>query len=572
MTDIQPVRIGPGISLTVEDLIAVAYPLSGCDYAPVSWAGERVSDPVDASRAWVEQVTERMGKGRPLVVYGINTGFGGNKHTIISAENLRALQRKLILSTAAGVGKPLDVEVVRAAMLLRAHSLAQGFSGVRRVVLETLVSMLNRRVHPIIPEQGSVGASGDLAPLAHMTLVMSAGAGGGADEESGHAYWDRVGPLSGAEAMRRAHIDRIVLEAKEGLALINGVQFITALGALTLYGAERALKAAQIAAAMTLEAVRGTVDAFHPRVNAVRRHAGQQWVAANIRRLVEDSDLVFMYERDAPAHADWLAANAAPSGTYPKEAVQDVYSLRCVPQVLGASLDALDYLRTVFEQEMNSATDNPLIFVDLPRENKAISGGNFHGAPVALAADHLKIALAQIATIAERRCALLVDRNLNKGLPGFLVCGEESGLDGGFMIPQYVAAALVSENKVLAHPASVDSIPTSANAEDHVSMGMHGARQARQILQNVERVVAIELYCAAQALDFRLKEHTGVRMGRGTRAAHRFLRERVSFLWADRAMSPDIEATTEAVRSGQLMAAVEAEIGPLSPASSRFTS
>ncbi|MBI1747332.1 MAG: aromatic amino acid lyase [Acidobacteria bacterium] len=565
----RTIRIGPYVSLTIEDLLSVAGPVEDDDYALVEFDFARDAGPLDASRAWVETVTEGLSQGRPQVVYGVNTGFGGNKHTIISKENLRALQRKLILSTACGVGRPLAIDVVRAAMLLRAQSLAQGYSGIRRVVLETLINMLNRGVHPIIPEQGSVGASGDLAPLAHMTLVMTKDPADGDERNSGWAYYGAEGHFTGDEAMRRAGIPRIVLEAKEGLALINGVQFITALGALTLAAAERLLQAAQVAAAMTMEALRGTMDAFHPVLHSVRKHIGQRIVAGNIAKLVEGSELVFLYERDAGAHAEWLACRATgphPSPAaerFPKETVQDVYSVRCAPQVLGANLDLLAFARTVLEDEMNSATDNPLIFVDLPRDNKAISGGNFHGAPVASVADYLKIALCQLGAISERRTAILVDKHHNNGLPGFLVRGEEYGLDCGFMIPQYVAAALVSENKVLAHPASVDSIPTSADAEDHVSMGMHGARQARQILQNVERVVAIELFCAAQGLEFRRREHTELRLGGGTQAALRYLRERIPFLERDRTMSGDLEAITEEIRSGRLVHAVEQTTGPL---------
>jgi len=431
-------------------------------------------------------------------VYGVTTGFGKLSSVAIDREQSRQLQKNLIMSHACGVGKPFPEEVTRAIMLLRVNTLANGYSGVNPAVPETLVSMLNEGVHPVIPEKGSLGASGDLANLAHIALVMIG---------MGEAVYQGE-RMEGAVAMRRAGIPIIELEGKDGLGLINGTQVMTALGALRLYEAEKLMKAANIAAALTMEALHGLTSAMDPRIHKVRPHAGQSACAKEILDLLAGSDSV-----DKTGQ------------------IQDAYSLRCIPQVHGASMDAIRYVRNVIETEMNSVTDNPIVF---PDEGEIISGGNFHGQPLALALDFLAIALSELANISERRIERLVNPQLS-GLPAFLA--KESGLNSGYMIAQYTAASLVSENKILASPASVDSIPSSANQEDHVSMGSISARKLGGITENLRHVLAIELLCAAQAID--LQEPC--KLGKGTGAAYRKIREAVPPLDADRVIYPDID-------------------------------
>jgi histidine ammonia-lyase len=435
-----------------------------------------------------------------------------------------------------GVGEPLPEDVVRAAMLVRANTLAIGHSGVRVETLNTLLAMLNAGVHPVVPEVGSLGASGDLAPLSHLVLVFSCGDDSCEPEgESGEAIF-RGQRMSGAAAMRAARIKRVVLGAKEGLALNNGATFSAAMGALLVADAERLVKTAEIAMAMSLEAVRGVSNAFDERLHRARRHAGQMTTAAQIRRLVSGSTLIDAGHR-----------------------VQDAYSLRCTPQVVGAVRQIVSYARATIEDEINAATDNPLLFLDLPGENKALSGGNFHGEPAAFALDFIGIAIAEVASLAERRIFRLTDPNLNDGLPAMLV--EGGGLNSGFMLAQYTAAALVADNKVLAHPDSVDSLPTSADQEDHISNSMNAARHAWQILRNVERVVGIELVTAAQALDFRLKLDGKVKLGVGTAPAYKRIRQDVRHLERDRLMYPDLDRGAELVRSGEMLRAVEEVLG-----------
>ncbi|MGR3292714.1 MAG: histidine ammonia-lyase, partial [Candidatus Scalindua sp.] len=400
------------------------------------------------------------------VIYGVTTGFGALSGTFISKDKRKQLQRNIILSHSAGVGDCFDEEVVRAVMLLRINDLAKGHSCIRFKTLQTLIEMLNKRVHPVIPEKGSVGASGDLAPLSHLALVLIG--------EGKAVFKDKL--QSGRKAMKSAGIELCVLEAGEGLALINGTQVMTGIGAIVVADAIKLLKTADIAAGMCLEVLLGSNIELNERIHSVRPHKGQAISADNLRRITENSDII-------SSHEDCSR-------------VQDAYSIRCCPQVHGASIDALNYVKNVIETEMNSATGNPLIFQDT--EEIFNNGGNFHGQPVALAMDFLAIALSEIANISERRIERLVNPLLS-GLPAFLI--DDPGLNSGLMIAQYTAASLVSENKVLAHPASVDSIPTSANKEDHVSMGTIAARKCRQILYNTENVVAIELLCAAQALD-----------------------------------------------------------------------
>ncbi len=515
-----------GEGLTIEDVLAVAR--SGRPVALAPAAREQVQ----RCRAWVDQV---IAEGEQ-VVYGLNTGFGSLAGVIVPTASGERLMHNLIVSHAAGLGDPLPEEVVRAAMLIRANTLARGYSGIRLETLELLLEMLNRGVHPVVPEKGSLGASGDLAPLSHMILVLARDPDGTV-EPSGEAFYQGE-RLPGAEAMTRAGLQRVVLQAKEGLALNNGTAVSTALATLALADAEQALRQSEIALALTMEAMCGVPDALDERVHRLRNHPGQEASAAAVRRLLEGSTLVGSADR-----------------------VQDAYSLRCAPQVLGSARDALDYVRQVLERELNAVTDNPLIFVDLDRPNKAISAGNFHGEPVALAADVLSIAMAEVGSIAERRIFRMLARDLNAGLPAMLV--EDSGLNAGLMIPQYVAAALVSQSKTLAHPDSVDSIPTCEDQEDHVSMSANAALHARQIVWNVQRVVAIELLCAAQAVDLRLGLERGAQLGRGTAAVRHLIRENVSYLGWDRFLQPEIELLAELVERGEILRVAEQAVGPV---------
>lgn len=492
-----------GSHLTIEQVVAVAR-----GDARVSLAVS-AKKRMERSRRWVEKAVKEQ-----KVVYGITTGFGANQNVTISPDKLKDLQRNLILSHCAGVGEPFPEDVVRAMMLLRANALARGVSGIRVSTVERLLEMLNKRVHPVVPSQGSVGASGDLAPLSHMASVLIG---------EGEAFF-KGRRMSGRKAMSAAGIRPVVLEAKEGLALNNGTQAMTAVGVLTLRDAEHLADVADIAAAMSLESVKGRTASFDARVHRLRAHAGQGLVAKNIRRLVRGSALVDVVDADT------------------KDKVQDSYSIRCVPQVHGASRDALVFVRTVLETEINSATDNPLIF---PESNTALSAGNFHGQPVALAMDFLGLAVAELGNISERRTAKLMDKHHNSGLPPFLA--NNGGVESGLMIAQYTAAALVSENKTLIHPASGDSIPTSANQEDHVSMGTIGARHAAMIVENVSRVLAIELLSAAQALELRR-----LRPGKGSWKALRQVRNVVKHLGHDRTLSSDIESIVTLVRSRML--------------------
>ncbi len=513
-----------GDSLQIKDVVDVAR--GGHPVRLDDGAATRVAE----CRAWVDQVVAR---GQP-VVYGVNTGFGLFANVNVDGADAATLSRNLILSHSVGVGEPLPEDVVRAAMLVRANTLAIGHSGVRLQTLNTLLAMLNAGVHPVVPEIGSLGASGDLAPLSHLVLVLSRSPGDEADE-SGEAIF-RGRRMSGAEAMQAVGIERVVLGAKEGLALNNGSTFSAAMGTLLVADAERLIKTAEIAMAMSLEAVHGVSNAFDERLHRARRHSGQMTTAAQIRRLIGGSSLI-----DAGGR------------------VQDAYSLRCTPQVVGAARHVVACTRATLEDEINAATDNPLLFLDLPGENKAISGGNFHGEPVAFAMDFMSIAMAEVAGIAERRIFRLTDPNLNDGLPAMLV--DSGGLNSGFMLAQYTAAALVADNKVLAHPDSVDSLPTSADQEDHISNSMNAARHAWQILRNVERVVGIELVTAAQALDFRVRADPHVRLGAGTAAAYTRIRQDLSHLERDRLMYPDLNRGAELAHSGEVLRAVEESLG-----------
>lgn len=469
-------------------------------------------------RAHVERLLK---EGR--VVYGVTTGFGRLAQVRIPLEHTRALQRNLLLSHAMGVGEALPRDVVRAMLLLRAQSLAQGHSGVRPELVDLLLEMLNQGVHPVVPSQGSVGASGDLAPLAHLALPVI---GEGLAEYGGEV-------LPGGEALRRAGLHPLSLEAKEGLALINGTQAMTALGLLVLADGLQAAKVADVALAMSLEAIKGSLRPFFPQVFRLRPHPGAAKVGENVLRLCRDSEIMRSHEG------------------CPK--VQDPYSFRAAPQVHGASREALEHALEVLLRETNAVTDNPLLF---PEEDLVLSAGNFHGQPVALVMDYAKIALAELANISERRTEKLLDPSFS-GLPAFLAA--QGGLHSGLMISQYTAASLVSENKVLAHPASVDSIPTSANQEDHVSMGTTAARHARMVLENLRHVLAIEVRVALEALEY----HHPLRAGVGVEAARAILRRAVPPLGEDRFLAPDHAEVYRLLFSGGVLEEVEKAVGPL---------
>ncbi len=500
-----------GESLTLEGLEAVA-----ARGATVGLA-EGARGKMAASRAALEA---RLGAGRPI--YGVNTGFGSLSDVTIGPSQVGPLQVNLLRSHAFGVGDPTGPEGTRATILLRANALAKGYSAVRPAIVDALLALLNRRVHPVIPEKGSVGASGDLAPLAHLALVLIGE--GEAVHEGRH--------LPGAQALAAAGLAPLTLQAKEGLALVNGTCFSAGLGALALLRAERLARTADVAGAMSLDALRGTPAAFDPRVHRVRPHPGHDACAANLVRLLEGSAIRESH-RDCPR-------------------VQDPYSLRCMPQVHGASRAAFAFARRALEIEANAATDNPLVFED----GDVVMAGNFHGQPVGLALDVLGLGLAELGAIAERRVDTLMDTH-RSGLPPFLA--QDPGLNSGLMLAQVTAAALASENKRLAAPASVDSIPTSAEKEDHVSMSAEAARKALALCENVETILAIELLCACQGLEFLLP----LRSGRGLAAARRLIRHHVAPLTADRAMTADLEAIRRLVEGGALLRAVEAAIGRL---------
>ena len=509
-----------GQGLTLEDVAAIARHWAAPEDLTLVLAPE--------ARARIARAHQavRMLLERGAVVYGVTTGFGHLKDRAIPLDQVRQLQRNLILSHAVGVGAPLDQGAVRAAMAIRANTLAKGYSGVRPEVVDLLLAMVNRGVHPVVPCQGSVGASGDLAPLAHMALVLLG---------EGEAFY-RGERLPGGEALRRAGLEPLDLEPKEGVALINGTSIMAAVGALAVHEAETLLRVADVAGALTLEALQGTLDALDPRIHDLRLHPHQAACAAHLRRLLDGSG--------------WVRSRD------PRR-VQDAYSLRCMPQVHGAVREAVAHARAILERELNAVVDNPLLFWE-GEDPVALSGGNFHGEPVALAMDYLATAVTDLGNISERRTARLLDPALNEGLPAFLV--EAGGLNSGLMLLQYTAAALASENKVLAHPASADTIPTSANTEDHVSMGTLAARKAREVVRNVGAILAIELLVAAQAVDLRRKAQA-LPLGRGTGAAHRLLREAVPFVAGDQLLYPHLEHVQRLLWEGALLEAVEAALG-----------
>jgi len=519
-----------GRSMTIEDVLAVAR-----QHAPVAALSSEVRSQMESTRRWVEQAVSRN-KGP---IYGVNTGVGPFSRYRIDPHQARRLSRNLVLSCATGVGQPLEEEIVRAMMLVRANSLAQGSSGIRAEVVDTLIDMLNQGVTPYVPAKGSLGASGDLAPLAHIALVLSRDPDGMDDD--GSLAWFEGELTSGAVAMARAGLPRLVLEAKEGLSLTNGTSFMAAVAAIALHDAEALVAQAEISAALSLEGLLGLSNALDPAIHSANNQPGQVECAANLRALLQGSQLI--------DSAD--------------DRVQDAYSLRCIPQVIGPVRDALIFMRQRITQALNATSDNPLIFPDLSSGSayRAVSGGNFHGQGLALWLDFLRIAMSAVGNNAERRIFRALVPELNAGLPSMLVAG--SGLDSGLMVAQYTAAALVSDNKTLAHPDSVDSIPSSANQEDHVSMGANAARHTLEVLRNVRDILAIELLTAAQAID--LRPDGPRRLGRGTRVAYEQVRSRVSLLEHDRALSRDIQALSELLHSGQMLQTVRAELNGALP-------
>jgi histidine ammonia-lyase len=490
-----------GQKLLLAQVVSVAHGKERVTFAADAF--ERV----EKSRQVVEGI---VAEGR--TVYGVNTGFGKLSDVHIDPPQLRELQLNLVRSHSCGLGAPLSEPEARAMLLLRANVLAQGYSGCRPVLIETLLQLLERGVTPVIPEKGSVGASGDLAPLAHLALTVVG---------EGEAFY-RGERMAGAKALQLAEIEPLQLEVKEGIALLNGTQAMAAVGGLALYRAERVARLADAAGAMALEALRGTPVAFDERIHAARPHPGQMEVAAHLRELLRDSQI-----RDSHLEND------------PR--VQDAYSLRCIPQVHGAVRGALSHAKEIVETETGSATDNPLVFAET---GDVLSGGNFHGAPLALSFDYAAIAMTDLMSITERRIDRLVNPDANEGLPPFLA--SHPGVASGFMMMQIVAASLLSEAKVLAHPASIDNVPTDGGKEDHVSMGMTAATKLRSIVENAELINAIELITAAEALEYRAP----LQPGRGVKQAYDIVRRYVPRLTSDRAMSGEIEMIAQAIREG----------------------
>ncbi|MBN9150680.1 MAG: histidine ammonia-lyase [Micrococcales bacterium] len=533
--------------LTLEDFLAIVRDRRKATISEGAVAAMRVSE------QWVSAITDDMRAGKAVApIYSVNTGFGSlaGRQAFESVDDASELSRRLILSNTSGVGRFLDEDVVRGSMLIRAVSLTRGYSAVRLELPATLLAMLERGVFPAVPEYGSLGASGDLIPLAHLAIVMSRPAGDDVDIDSGEAFVDGT-LVSGITAMKAAGLERIVLGPKEGLALTNGTSFSTAQAALALADAENLLETAQVTAAMSIEALAGFGDAFLPQIHEARGHRGQIEVAARIRELLAGSEFI-----DGDVDRDPV-----------RQPPQDAYSLRCTPQVLGPVKDTLRFVRGIVETEINAATDNPLVFPDLPQSRtlKAVSGGNFHAEYLAFASDFLSIVVTEIGNIAERRLFRLTDGTLNRGLPDMLIASEQVGMDCGFMLPQYLAAALVSDCKTLAHPDSVDSIPTSANQEDHVSMANNAGRHARQVVSNIENVIGIELLMAAQALELRLKlegkdlsalspaSRTVLELVRSHRSADGRL---IDHITQDTVLYPRVRSAVELVHSGAVLDAL----------------
>lgn len=497
-----------GNSLSIEDVIKITR-----NHEKVKIHSSAIKK-IKKSQKYVDKILKT-----DEVVYGINTGVGELANELISKNEISQMQKNIIRSHSTGVGYPFSEEIVRGVILLRANALANGFSGVRINLIEMLLTLLNNDIYPYIPKQGSVGASGDLAPLSHLALVLI---GEGECIQNGKR-------INSKKVLKKNNMLPIDLGPKEGLALINGTQIMSSIACKVIADSEMLLKNAQIASAMSLEALRGTSKAFDEKIHAIRPHKGQIRIAKNMRNIVKNSEII-------KSHVNC-------------EKVQDAYTLRCIPQVFGAIIDTIEFVKNTINIEINSATDNPLIFAD---ENEVISGGNFHGEPIAFAMDFMGIALSEVASISERTIDRLVNPHVSE-LPPFLT--EKSGLDSGMMILQYTAASLVSENKVLAHPASVDSIPTSAGQEDHVSMGPIAGRHALDILKNAQNVIAIEMICASQGIDF--QEYSP---GIGVKLAHEIIRKNVKHLDEDRALYKDIEKINELVKNGKILEKVSEKV------------
>lgn len=529
-----------GHSLTLEAVEAVAW-----HHAPVAISPDAMSR-VRHSRAFIEAQVQ-AGK----VLYGVTTGFGPNADIVIPVADAQTLQRNLLLSHATGVGTPFSVPLTRAIMLIRLNTLLAGYSGIRPQTVELLRDLINHNIHPVIPSQGSVGASGDLCPLSHMALPLIG---------EGEVFAADGSKIAASEALASAGLQPLELSYKEGLALNNGTTVMAALGVEGVLRARKLIAAATGATALIMEALCARRQALDERLHALRRQQGQVKIAARLREITSDSTCIGLPHETILAAGQppreeeigtWLSQGTRVKFALQKRTPQDAYSIRCAPQVLGASLDAIDYVAQTIENELNAVVDNPLLF---PETNDVISGGNFHGQPLALVLDHLKLAVHEISSLLERQVAKLTDPANNDSLPAFLA--ENAGLHSGLMIPQYAAAALVSEGKVLVHPASADTIPTSANREDHVSMGPIAGRQALEILGNAEKVLVIQLMTAAQALDMRLRqmEHWGLapEPGAYVKLLQAAIRQRVTYNAEDRLLYRDIEALLAAYQAGEL--------------------
>ncbi len=499
-------------NMTIEDLVDIARNGAGVQLTKAS------EERIVKTRKLIEKLLQEE-----KAIYGVTTGFGALSDVTIPKKDSTQLQTNILMSHAAGVGNPLEEEIVRATMALRIKDMARGHSGISLETLMQLIRLLNEKICPVVPEKGSVGASGDLVPLAHLSLVLLG---------MGEAFY-KGKRLSGKEALKKCGMDPIRLKAAEGLALVNGTQVMTAIAGLAVYDSLRLSKMIDIASSMSLEVLMGSKTEFDPRIHQLRPHPGQASAADNMDRITRNSEII-------TSHKDCRR-------------IQDAYTLRCSPQVHGTSKDAISYALNVVKIEMNSSTGNPLI---LPETQEFLLGGNFHGQPVALAMDFLCMAVSELANISERRIERLVNPKLS-GLPAFLV--SDGGLNSGFMLAQYTAASLVSENKVLSHPACVDSIPTSANKEDHVSMGTISARKCREIVKNTENVIAIELLCGSQAMDL----FTNMKPGEGTMAAYNVIRGTVSHMDSDRILSRDIKAVKSLMQSGKILESVEEKVGEL---------
>jgi histidine ammonia-lyase len=509
-----------GKTLTIEEVVAVAK-----NRAIVKPLGQETRKRMEASQQWMHDAIHKKNK----VFYGINTGFGSHANDVIASDQASQLSRNVILADVTGIGDPLPREIVRAMMFIRANTISSGHSAVRPAVVEQLIAMLNKNVVPCVPKKGSLGASGDLVPLAHIAIVATCDANGGG--YSGKAWYDGE-LLSGEQAMEKAGIPRLFLIFKEGNSMINGTAFMAAVGCLAINKCESLVEHADIAAAMSLEAFTAISNAFHPDLHAASNQTGQINTAAKLRALLQGSELIDSESR-----------------------VQDAYSLRCIPQIIGPVKDTIAFARQYIERTLNASIDNPLIF-PTQKDFHSVSGGNFHGEGLAFMMDFLSIVISEVANVSDRRSFALLTPGLNNGLPSMLI--PSNGINTGLMVAQYVGASLVSDNKTLAHPDSVDSIPTCANQEDHVSMGANGARHLLEIIDNVTHVIAIEFLCATQAID--LRKNGKEKLGVGARVAYGLIREKVKMYQNDHEMAPDIETLVNLITSETIINQVNHEL------------